>query len=123
MAETQVCHGYCARIAAIKVLSAENIIIQLQSEGDEAASAIQGDNIIDDNDPDYVPSSKSIKITTLPATTLVASGAVPPPVVAEDTKSIREQMQKKKDMAECFGFKDDDDEDEAILSMPAAHAQ
>ena len=45
------------------------------------------------------------------------------PVISDDTKQIREQIQKQKDLAECFGFKDDDEEDEAILSMPAAHAQ
>lgn len=97
----------------------DNIIIQLQAEDDEAASAIQSDNIIDD--PDFSP-SKSIKIASLP-TTLIPPAALPPPVAVEDTRTIRDQLQKQKDMAECFGFKDDDDEDEAILSMPAAHAQ
>lgn len=95
----------------------DNIIIQLQAEDEEAASAIQGDDIIDD--PDFTP-SRSIKIATLPAN---VPAAVPPPVIVEDTKSLREQLQKQKDMANCFGFQDDDSEDEAILSMPAAHAQ
>ena len=49
--------------------------------------------------------------------------APPPVVITEDGKEIREQLQKQKDFSDCFGFKDDDDEDEAILSMPAAHAQ
>lgn len=47
----------------------------------------------------------------------------PPLVIPDETKLMRDQMQKQRDLAECFGFKDDDDEDEAILSMPAAHAQ
>jgi hypothetical protein len=98
-----------------------NIIIQLQTEDDEAANAIQEDNIIDD--ADYTP-NRPIKITTLPANALLGpTGAVPPPIISEDTKTMREHLQKQKDMADCFGFKDDDEEDEAILSMPAAHAQ
>ncbi|KAI1301900.1 Transcriptional repressor CTCF [Halotydeus destructor] len=91
----------------------DNIIIQLQAEDAEAANAIQDDSIIDEAE---FTSGKSIKIT-------LPGGGVPPPVVAEDTKSIRDQLQKQKDMADCFGFKDDDEEDDAILSMPAAHAQ
>lgn len=42
--------------------------------------------------------------------------------IPDDAKAMRES-QKQKDLAECFGFKNDDEEDEAILSMPAAHAQ
>jgi len=64
--------------------------------------------------------------TTIPITSPSQSSniVVPPPIViSEDTKLIRDQIQKQKDLAECFGFKDDDEEDEAILSMPAAHAQ
>lgn len=101
--------------------SLENIIIQLQAEDEEAANAIQPDNIIDD--PDYaLPGNKAAKLTSnLPVAT---TPVVPPPlVIPEDTKQIRDQIQKQKDLAECFGFKDDDEEDEAILSMPAAHAQ
>ena len=45
--------------------------------------------------------------------------SIPAPVVADDSKSFFDDQQKKRDMADCFGFKDDD-EDDAILSMPAA---
>lgn len=51
-----------------------------------------------------------------------SAAVVPPPlVITENFKPSRDQ--KLKDVAECFGFKNDDEEDEAILSMPAAHAQ
>ena len=29
----------------------------------------------------------------------------PPPIYNEDTKQLREQIQKQKDLADCFGFK------------------
>lgn len=51
-----------------------------------------------------------------------ASVVPPPPVMTEDT-GLRNKLEKQRDKAQCFGFKDDDEEDEAILSMPAAHAQ
>lgn len=52
-----------------------------------------------------------------------SSSIPPPPLITEETKNLRDQIQKQKDLADCFGFRDDDEEDEAILSMPAAHAQ
>jgi hypothetical protein len=103
--------------------SADNIIIQLQTEDEEAASAITNDSIIDD--PDFNPNGMSSKsgVKMSVASPLMVNPVVPPPVVSEDTKVLRDQIQKQRDLADCFGFKDDDDEDEAILSMPAAHAQ
>lgn len=41
--------------------------------------------------------------------------------MSEVEKQMREHLEKQKDVSECFGFKDDDEEDEAILSIPATH--
>ena len=99
--------------------STDNIIIQLQAEDEEAANQIDGGNIIDD--PDYEPPRKMVKVVGAPPVSNQVS-VVPPPIHTED-KRARDQLQKQRDMAQCFGFKDDDDEDEAILSMPAAVSQ
>lgn len=88
-----------------------NIIIQLQTEDDEAANTITG-NIIDESD--FEPSRRMTKSTTSPT--------VPPPVGPEDSNDVT-KLAKQRDLAQCFGFKDDDDEDEAIISMPASAAQ
>ncbi|XP_054160506.1 transcriptional repressor CTCF-like [Oppia nitens] len=104
--------------------SNDNYIIQLSTEDAEAANAIQDDSIIDD--PDYMP-KHSVRLSSAPTT---SSGLIsqptsipPPPLVTDDTKQLRDQIQKQKDLANCFGFKDDDEEDDAILSMPAVHGQ
>ena len=81
---------------------------------------IDGSNIIDD--PDYEPPRKMVKVMGAPPQVTAQVSVVPPPIVTED-KKVRDQLQKQRDMAQCFGFKDDDDEDDAILSMPAAVAQ
>ena len=101
----------------------ENIIIQLQ-EDEEAVNQIDG-NIIDD--PDYEPTrGKLVKVVTTSGQTVSMTTphqAVPPPLVLDGDKKIRDQLQKQKDMASAFGFKDDDEDDDAILSMPAAISQ
>lgn len=51
-----------------------------------------------------------------------ASGIPPPPVVTED-HGLRTRLEKQRDKAQCFGFKDDSDDDEALLCMPAAVAK
>lgn len=89
----------------------------MQAEDEEAANQIDGGAIIDD--PDYEPPRKVVKMVGSPAT---SQSSVPPPIQTEDRKA-RDQIQKEKDRAQCFGFKDDDDEDDAILSMPAAVSQ
>lgn len=83
---------------------------------------IDGSNIIDD--PDYEPTTRktSVKVIGAPPPVTNQVSVVPPPLQSEDRKA-RDQLQKQRDMAQCFGFKDDDDEDEAILSMPAAVSQ
>lgn len=88
-----------------------NIIIQLQTEDDEAANTITG-TIIDESD--FEPVRRGTKSGSL----------VPPPSQgAEDASDARDKLQKQRDLAQCFGFKDDDEEDEAILSLPASAAQ
>lgn len=56
-------------------------------------------------------------------TTVVAPGAqpasLPPSTEFEAHDKGRLKEEKQKDVSECFGFKDDDEEDEAILSMPS----
>ncbi|RWS04673.1 Zinc-finger double domain containing protein 12-like protein [Dinothrombium tinctorium] len=99
----------------------DNIIIQLQAEDEEAANSIQTDNVIDDSD--YVASNKPVAIAQLLTNQTQQTTVSPPPCIYDENKQLREQLQKQKDLADCFGFKDDDEEDEAILSMPAAHAQ
>lgn len=82
-------------------------------------------NIIDD--PDFEPPrGKLVKVVTTTGQTVSMSTphqAVPPPLVTDGEKKIRDQLQKQKDMASAFGFKDEDDDDDAILSMPAAISQ
>lgn len=87
-----------------------NIIIQLQTEDDEAANTITG-TIIDESD--FEPTRRGTK----------SGSSVPPPVGSEDASDARDKLQKQRDLAQCFGFKDDDEEDEAILSLPASAAQ
>ncbi|RWS27850.1 zinc finger protein with KRAB and SCAN domains 7-like isoform X2, partial [Leptotrombidium deliense] len=100
----------------------DNIIIQLQAEDEEAANSIQANSVIDD--PDYVPNNnKTVAVAQLLTNQSQQAAVSPPPTIYEDNKHLRDHLQKQKDMADCFGFKDDDEEDEAILSMPAAHAQ
>lgn len=45
-----------------------------------------------------------------------------PPSDLLDTNELNGKLkeQKQKDVSECFGFRDDDEEDEAILSMPSS---
>ena len=86
-----------------------NIIIQLQTEDDEAANTITG-SIIDDSD--FEPTRRVAKSS--------AASSVPAPLGVED---VRDKLQKQRDLAQCFGFKDDDEEDDAILSLPASAAQ
>lgn len=99
------------------ISTADNIII-LQTEDEEAAGTITG-CIIDD--PDYDPGSLGRKLGKMINSNNQSS--IPAPVIPEDNKSFMEEIRKKKDMMDCFGFKDDDDEDDAILSMPATAAQ
>lgn len=87
-----------------------NIILQLQTEDDDAANTITG--IIDESD--FEPSRRATKSS---------ASSVPPPVGVDDSTDIRDKIQKQRDLAQCFGFKDDDEEDEAILSLPASAAQ
>lgn len=96
-----------------------NIIIQLQTEDDEAANTITGNtitgstitgNIIDDSD--FEPSRRINK----------SSPSLPPPLTHQDSSHVT-KLAKQRDLAQCFGFKDDDDEDDAIISMPASAAQ
>lgn len=88
-----------------------NIIIQLQTEDDEAANTITG-SIIDDSD--FEPTRRITKSSV---------SSVPPPVGLNDPSDIRDKLQKQRDIAQCFGFKDDDDEDDALLLLPASAAQ
>lgn len=86
-----------------------NIIIQLQTEDDEAANTITG-SIIDDSD--FEPTRRITKSTP----------SLPPPLAPDDSNDVT-KLAKQRDLAQCFGFKDDDDEDDAIISMPASAAQ
>lgn len=87
--------------------STDNYIIQL-TEDAEAANTIEEDNIIED--PDYQP--KPLAKLTAGASTSAASALIsqatsipPPPIVNDDNKYLRDQLQKQKDLADCFGFK------------------
>ena len=79
-----------------------------------------GDGILEDR--------KKISMTLRDAIGAVVSNAPsavlpPPPILTEEDTGLRDKLEKQRDKAECFGFKDDDEEDEAILSMSAAHSQ
>ena len=77
----------------------------MSAEDEEAANTIQDDNIIDD--PDYTP-KPTIRLQSTPGTSAVSSQSSsipPPPVYSDDNKYLRDQLQKQKDMADCFGFK------------------
>jgi len=50
---------------------------------------------------------------------LMASANLPPSTDFEAQVRGRMKEEKQRDVSECFGFKDDDEEDEAILSMPS----
>lgn len=88
----------------------------MAAEDEEAANAIQeNDNIIDD--PDYLPGKATIRLTSAsstPNTSMITHASIsstssssvpPPPLFTDETKQLREQLQKQKDLAECFGFK------------------
>ncbi len=82
----------------------------MSAEDEEAANTIQdGDNIIDD--PDYNPSTIRLTGTSSAGTsaatlmTQSVSSVPPPPLITDDTKNLREQLQKQKDMQDCFGFR------------------
>ncbi|OTF78529.1 hypothetical protein BLA29_010606 [Euroglyphus maynei] len=55
----------------------------------------------------------------------ISATSEPPSQISFENETINyeEQLQKQKDLEACFGFKDEDDEDEIILSMPAVHGQ
>jgi len=98
--------------------SGENIIIQLQTEDEEAVHQLEGDAIIDEEGESFQSSPTRVKILSQNS-----QAAVPPPVVTED-KRLQDQLQKERDKAECFGFKDEDDgDDDAILSMSTVNAK
>lgn len=112
------------RLDTSQLKSGDNYIIQLADDDDDGAVMEdsehhhhhQTQHLLDDTAEFTLINGKTAGQTQQPA---------PPPLVLNDdsSKHVREQLQKQKDFSDCFGFKDDDDEDDAILSMPAAHAQ
>jgi hypothetical protein len=86
-------------------------------------------NIIDETEAFEVNgedmNGKKISLSLREAIGAAASNATsvpPPPVVVEDTV-LKNKLEAQKNKALCFGFNEESDDDEELLSLPAAVAK
>jgi uncharacterized Zn-finger protein len=108
------------RLDTSQLKSGDNYIIQLADDDEDGTTIVE-----DDQTQHVVEEAAEFTLINSKTTAGQSQQLAPPPLVLneDNNKQVREQLQKQKDFSDCFGFKDDSDEDEAILSMPAAHAQ